>query len=262
MSPRIPFVAAVVGALLVGGATTGGTNASWSNRQDLAASSVSSGRLGYTASNPGGVTVSRVAGATADTTLVLDDTSVGRNLGQRTTVTVGTTPAGVTATVGTTCSGAASVAVDTTPTSADRTLCVRVTSSTTAVSGNVTLTLSSAQHPVAGWTTTPISRSVAVTVTAPVPAPTAPAISCTTAGSGLSWTAVSGATYAVHRSPTPGGTYSTESTNAMSPYLPSLNGQSTTYFTVTASNAGGTSSPSNIIKIVRDGNRYTCGAPS
>ena len=45
-------------------------------------------------------------------------------------------------------------------------------------------------------------------------------------------------------------------------YLPSLNGQSTTYFTVTASNAGGTSAASNIIKIVRDGNRYTCGAPS
>jgi hypothetical protein len=262
MNPRIPFVAAMVGALLVGGATMGGTNASWTSQRDLAASSVSSGQLGYTASIPGGVTLSRVAGATADTTLVLDDTSVGRNLHQRITATVATTPTGVTATVGTTCPGAASVSVDTTPTSADRTLCVRVTSSTTAVSGNVTLTLSSAQHPVAGWTTTPISRSVAVTVNAPVPAPTAPALSCTTAGSGLSWTAVSDVTYAVHRSTAAGGPYSPESTNATSPYVPSLNGQSATYFTATASNAGGTSGPSNIVKIVRDGNRYTCGAPS
>lgn len=262
MNPRITFVAAVVGALLVGGATTGGTHASWSSQRQLAAHSVSSGQMGYTATTPGGVTVTRVAGATADTTLVLDDTSVGKNLGQRITATVGSTPTGVTATVGATCSGATSVSVDTAPTSADQTLCVRVTSSTTAVSGNVTLTLSSAQRPVAGWTTAAITRTVAVTVNAPVPVPSAPTITCNAAQTGFSWPAVSGATtYSVHRSTLVGGTYSVESSDATSPYVPSLNGQSTTFFKVAASNAGGTSSFSNVIKIVRDGNRYTCGAP-
>ena len=178
MNPRIPFVVAVVGALLVGGATTGGTNASWSGQRTLAANSVSSGQMSYTATTPGGVTVSKVAGAFADTTLVLDDTSVGKKLGQRITATVGTTPTGVTATVGTTCPGAASVVtVDTTPTSADQTLCVRVTSSPTAVSGDVTLNLSSAQRPVAGWTTTPITRSFVVTVTRRR-CPAAPTLAC------------------------------------------------------------------------------------
>lgn len=262
MNPRIPFVAAVVGALLVGGATAGGTNASWRDQRTLDAHTVSSGQMSYTASTPGGVTVNRTAGATADTTLVLDDTSAGKNLGQRITATVGATPSGVTATVGTTCHGAASVTVDTTPTSADQTLCVRVTSSTTAVSGSVTVNLSSAQRPSAGWTTPVISRSVAVTVIAPVPAPSAPVLTCNATATGFTWPAVSGATsYAVHRSTASGGTYTVDSSDATSPHLPTLNGQSTTFFKVTAGNAGGTSGFSNILKIVRDGNKYSCGAP-
>ena len=254
MNPRIPFVAAVVGALLVGGATTGGTHASWSSQRQLAAHSVSSGQMGYTATTPGGVTVTRVAGATADTTLVLDDTSVGKNLGQRITATVGSTPTGVTATVGTTCPGAASVSVDTTPTSADQTLCVRVTSSTTAVSGNVTLTLSSAQRPVAGWTTAAITRTVPVTVDAQ-------GLTCsaqtTRDNRSFSWAPVTGATgYTVSISNTLTGGYTTAATygSATAQHQVTFTTVQARFYRVTASTASGTTAIPGAIRMERLGN--------
>src|SRR5689334_9328744 len=42
MKSRIPFVAAVVGALLIGGATTGGTFASWKDTSTLTGASITS----------------------------------------------------------------------------------------------------------------------------------------------------------------------------------------------------------------------------
>lgn len=202
MQSKIPLIAAVVGALLVGGATTGTTRASWTSQASLRSSSVGSGQMGYTATTPAGVTVNKVAGSTADTTFVLDDTSLGKNLAQSITASVGTTPTGVSATVGTSCPGGPSVSVDTTPTSPDQTLCVRVTSSSTAVSGNVTINLNSAQRPTAGWTTPAITRTVAVTVNQPATLPAPTGLACT-GGSGtsvLTWNAVSGATgYQVFR---------------------------------------------------------------
>ncbi len=151
---RIPLVATVVGALLVGGATTGGTFASWTYQRPLHANGVQSGQLSFTATSPGAVAVEQTAGNTAESTFVLDDTSTGKNNQQRITASIVGTPAGITAKIGTSCATAtsASVAVDTTPTSANQTLCVKVTSSTTAVSGDVTVSLSGAQLPT-GWST-------------------------------------------------------------------------------------------------------------
>jgi len=209
--PRIPLVATVVGALLVGGATTGSTVALWRDQAGLAQSQVESGRLSYTASTPSGVTVAKTEGSTADTVITVDDTSLGKNIAQRITANIGSTPAGVTATVGTTCGGTTNF-VDTTPASTDQTFCVRVASSTSAVDGNVAVSLNSVQRPGAGWSTPTISRSVAVTVTVP-PAPTGPAnfrCGATTVDRGkvtsvtLSWDPVAGSSrYVVRRVPQP-----------------------------------------------------------
>lgn len=271
MNPRIPLVAAVVGALLVGGATTGGTYASWSSQRQLTAHSVSSGQMSYTATTPAGVTVSRVAGATADTTLVLDDTSAGKKLVQRITATVGATPTGVTATVGTSCPGAATTSVDTTPTSADQTLCVRVTSSTTAVSGNVTINLSSAQRPVAGWTTAAITRQVPVTVTDP--GPSAPSgLSCnggTTGSNGgtgvrLTWTLNGSTSYKIYQAlfatpdtftvvGTPGSSTSTFTTTGFAQ-------NEVRYYRITGLQGASESMPSATLRVDRNGNsnNFTC----
>ncbi len=196
---RIPL-ATVVGALLVGGATTGGTFASWNSHRPLHANGVQSGKLSLTATSPGAVAVDQTAGSTADSTFVLDDTSTGKNNQQRITASVAGTPAGITAKIGTSCATAtsASVAVDTTPTSANQSLCVRVTVSNqpaTAVSGDVTVTISGAQRP-AGWST-PIA-TVSVPVTVSTPGPAAPVLSCgPRSGNTISftWTSVSGETY-------------------------------------------------------------------
>src|SRR5688500_12622942 len=177
MKSTIPLTVAVVGALLIGGATTGTTRASWTGQAPLHSSSVGSGQMSYTVTAPAGVTVDKLAGSIADTTITIDDTSLGKNLTQRITASVAGTPAGVTATIGTTCAAGPSF-VDTAPTTPNQTLCVRVTSSTTAVNGTVTINLSSAQRPTAGWTTPTITRSVAVTVTQPAQLPAAPVLQC------------------------------------------------------------------------------------
>ena len=250
---------AVVGALLVGGAVTGTTAASWTDQRPLAASSVGSGSMSFTTTAPAGVTVARTAGASATTSFVLDDTSVGKKLQQRITASVTGTPTGITATVGTNCPSASSVQVNTTPTSADVPLCVRVISSATAVSGSVTISVSGAQRPTAGWTT-PVS-----TVTVPVlvgTAPAAPVISCLGATqNGFSWPAVSGATnYVVTSSATQTGTYLDVATTATTSHTPTLAGSTTTFFRVRATNPAGSSAASNTLRITRTGPNYTCAA--
>ena len=257
MSRRLVLLVAVVGALLVGGATTGTTGATWTDKRPLAVSSVSSGAMAFTTTTPTGVTVPRTAGGSATTSFVVDDTSTGKNLQQRITAQVATTPAGVTATVGTSCPGAASVQTATTPSSADVTLCVRVASSVTAVSGTVTLQVSGAQQP-SGWTTPVSTVSVPVTVTATVPP--APAVAC--AGSsqnGFNWPAASGAdSYSIASSSAQNGTYTDLTTQTALSYLPTISGQATTYFRVRATNASGTSPVSKTVQIARSGNSYTC----
>lgn len=260
---RIPLIVAVVGALLVGGATTGTTRASWTDQAPLQQHGVASGQMSYTATTPAGVSVDQVAGATADTTFVLDDTSAGKNLTQRITATVAGAPTGVTATVGTSCPGSATVFVDTTPTSADQTLCVRVTSSATAVSGDVTINLSSAQRPAAGWTTPIITRTFPVTVT--TPAPSAATLACgssTNNSHTFSWASVTGATsYSVFRSNTANADASYSSvltgTTATSYTAAVSNGQ-ISYLRVKAVNGTGSSAYSNTVRIERIGSTVTC----
>jgi hypothetical protein len=173
MMSRIPLIAAVVGALLVGGATAGVTQASWTDQRQLHAHGATAGSMSFTATSPGAVSVDKVSTSSAETSFVLDDTSAGKNLQQRITATVASTPAGITATVGTSCAGATtgSVFVDTTPNSPNQSLCVRVTSSTTAVSGTVTINLSGAQRPT-GWATPLLTLTFQVTVTPMAPATT------------------------------------------------------------------------------------------
>jgi hypothetical protein len=177
MMSRIPLIAAVVGALLVGGATAGVTQASWTDQRQLHAHGATAGSMSFTATSPGAVSVDKVSTSSAETSFVLDDTSAGKNLQQRITASVASSPAGVTATVGTSCAGATtgSVFVDTTPNSPNQTLCAKVTSSTTAVSGTVTINLSGAQRPT-GWATPVAQVAVPVTVNAVVtPPPAVPA---------------------------------------------------------------------------------------
>ena len=259
MTRRFPLYVAVVGALLVGGASTGTTGATWTDQRSLAVSSVSSGAMAFTTTTPGGVTVPRTAAGSATTGFVVDDTSAGKNLRQRITAQVASTPGGVTATVGTSCPGAASVQVDTSPTAADVTLCVRVASSTTAVSGTVTVQVSGAQLP-SGWTTPGSTVSVPVTVSASVPA--APSIGCTGPNqNGFSWAAVAGATgYSVTTSTTQTGTYSEVVAQTQTSYLPTVGGNTTTFWRVRATSASGSSAASNTLRITRSGSGYTCTA--
>ena len=266
MISRIPLIAAVVGALLVGGATTGVTHASWTGQRHLQAHQVSAGSMSFTATSPGAVTVNKVSGSTAETSFVLDDTSAGKNLVQRITATVASAPTGVTATVGTSCTTtAASAFVDTTPTSLNQTLCVKVTSSPTAVSGTVTLNISGAQRPT-GWATPVITRTFTVTVNSGT-APAAPTLVCgtsTTNSHTFPWAPVVGATsYNVYRSNTTNADASYAlAQNVLTPsYLASFSGNQTSFFRVKAVSATGLESAySNTLRVVRSGSTVTCTA--
>lgn len=262
MMSRIPLTAAVVGALLVGGATTGVTRASWTDQRQLHAHGATAGSMSFTATSPGAVSVDKVSTSTAETSFVLDDTSAGKNLQQRITATIATTPAGITATVGTSCASAttASVAVDTTPTSPDQSLCVRVMSSTTAVSGTVTINLLGAQQPT-GWSTPLVSRSFQVTANDGAP-PAAPMLACGTFQSNgvfsFAWPTLSGVTYTVYRSTTTNADASFSVVPAppahTSPYSAALANPSTTFWRVKATNPAGTSGWSNTVRLTRTGN--------
>jgi hypothetical protein len=258
MNSRIPLISAVVGALLVGGATTGATHASWTSQRHLQAHQVSAGSMSFTATSPGAVTVDKVSGSTAETSFVLDDTSAGKNLQQRITTTVGSSPAGVTTTVGTSCSTTgASAVVDTTPTSANQTVCVKVTSSPTAVSGTVTLHISGAQRPT-GWSTPVLTRTFAVTVNS------AFSLGCPTVGTTrnlmpLTWTTASGATaYSVREDTVVNGAFTnqvfSDSTAPLdTAHTVTMTAAGSRYYLVRATTAGGTVLTNKVL-VTRAGN--------
>lgn len=263
---RIPLVAAAVGALLVGGATTGGTFASWTSQRPLHANDVQSGQLSFTATSPGAVAVDQTAGSTADTTFVLDDTSTGKNNQQRITASVAGTPAGITAGIGTSCATAtsASVAVDTTPTSPNQSLCVRVTVTnqpTTAVSGDVTVSISGAQRPT-GWST-PIS-----TIRVPVTIISGLSLECggslnPTPRFQITWTDAGALVYSVYRASTPNGPWQLVAVTPSREYAEGQWGQNQkSYFKVEAS-PNGILVTSNVLQVERNGNsnQFKCGAP-
>lgn len=264
MNRRVPFFVAVVGALLIGSATTGTTHASWTDQAPLPVTQVSSGSMSFSASTPAGVSVKRTAGETATSTITVADTSSGKNLKQRITAAVASTPAGVTASVATSCGGSGS-AVDTTPGSGNQTFCVKVTSSTTAVSGTVVVTLGGTQRPT-GWSTPGVTRSVAVTVSSAIPE--APSLSCSTgrwySGSvDFSWSEISGATgYTLSYATTDHDWRYDElwSGSRTEISISGFSDPSTYYFRVTATNSAGTSQDSNTVKVVRKGFNFWCGA--
>jgi hypothetical protein len=267
---RIPFVAAVVGALLIGGATTGGTHATWVNAQSLAASTAKSGSMDFTLGAPSTLAAIN-AGSEGQTTFVVTDTGVGKKLVQRITATVASTPAGVSAFVatGSTCGGSTAPAAfaDKTPSDASRTqtYCVRVMSTATAVSGNVTLSVTGAQRP-SGWSVA--AKTVTIPVTITQPAPPAPALVCSGTSSDpnartFTWTSVgSGATYQVYRQ-APGATTFTPLTPTQSATTfteTNLGANLTSLFKVKSILNGVESIFSSTVTISRNGNsaNYNC----
>ncbi|MGH3347710.1 MAG: hypothetical protein ACRDO4_12075 [Nocardioides sp.] len=266
MMSRIPLIAAVVGALLVGGATTEVTRASWTDQRQLHAHGATAGSMSFTATSPGAVSVDKMSTSAAETSIVLDDTSAGKNLQQRITATIATTPAGITATVGTDCTTTGpSASVDTIPTSPDQTLCMKVTSSTTAVSGTVTINLLGAQQPT-GWSTPLLTRSFPVTVNAVATPPPVPAsFRCTGFDNNnivrFAWDAVPTAEkYRVYRS---GSSTFVEATAPATTLAANrntwaiANGVPATFLVKSFASAGGESSASNTVSVTFGSDR-TC----
>jgi len=274
---RIPVVA-VVGALLVGGATTGTTHASWRDQASATSGTVASGAMALSAAaSPTGLSVTR--GTTGTTLVTISDVSSpqAKNLVQRLTPTLtGTLPAGVSATLttrsGSSCTSNAQGAVATSPGGSIVTcLNVSVTAGSTASNATVNVSIAGQQlrggAPV-GWAATPHTVAVPVTVTTPT-VPSAPVLSCVSAsGTQISWTAT-GTTYHVFESAS-ATTWSpnplVQGTSATTYTPPNTNGWSQNevrFYRVVAVNSTGTSSPSNVIKVSRNGNstNVTCGAP-
>ncbi len=209
MNHRIPLIVAVVGALLVGGATTGSTRASWVDQVNLPTHAVGSGEMTRTGvAAPTSLSVTKGLTATTKVTATNSSPAAAKNLVQRITptVSVSTTPGsatGVTASLtttnsGGTCTGTAQGPVSTTA-GQNFVFCVNVsaTAGTTATAATVTVTLSGQQmrngNPQ-GWNS---SQTVTVPVTVLAPTPPTPVLTCVEIGSDarVSWTEVPGTTY-------------------------------------------------------------------
>src|SRR5687768_2518817 len=89
MNSKIPLVVAVVGALLVGGATTGTTHASWTDQGVVQGGSITAGDMDFEViGNPTAVTLPSTSATSSHTITVTDtSTSAAKNLAQRVTVT-------------------------------------------------------------------------------------------------------------------------------------------------------------------------------
>ena len=257
----------MVGALLAGGATTGTTRASWTDAAVLPPTAVDSGRMGFAVAPPTAVPSLAPDGSPGTTTLTVTDTSAGKNLTQRITATVTGRPPGVTATIGTSCGAATqpSASVDRGP-GGMATLCLKVVASGTAASGDVTVDLSGAQLP-SGWSSPP--RTVTVPITVEQPA-TTPTIRCGTEVSGVGhsfeWDAVPGVTsYSIYQATSANGPFGAPlavgSGLSHTAVLPTKN--DTLYFRITAVVGGVESTPSNVLRVRRNGNsvNFGCGAP-
>jgi len=271
MSSRTLLLAAVVGVLLVGGAVTGGTHASWVSRANLQAAGVTSATMGLGATaSPTTLAVER--GSSEPTLVTVDDTSstTARNLRQRVTPALsGSLPSGITARLTTAtangCTATAQGAVDLAP-GGSFTTCVTVSASTssTATSATVQLSYAGAQvrgSTVAGWTTA--AKAVTVPVTIVI---TEPVLDCSpgnATGQGsytFSWSAVTGATgYRIYRATAQNGSYSLVGTvsGSQTQVSATLDRNESGFLRVTAVVGTAESARSNAIRLQR-GN----GAPS
>lgn len=266
MSRRIPLIVAVVGALLVGGATTGTTRASWTGQRTLTATVGSATMGSATVSAPSTLTVNK--GTTGTSVLTITDTSSAgaRNLVQRLTPSItGPVPPGITASVTSrssgTCSASAQGPVTTTPGSAV-TACLRVSvpGSTAGTNTTISVTVAGRQlrggSPV-GWTAPNQTLTVPV-VLAPL---LTPVVSCVGANAnGFTWGDVPGATeYVLSMSDTPNGPYTDQPKQTdRSYYYPSGGGSASRYWRVRAVNGANTSAVSNTVLMTRSGSSYTC----
>lgn len=272
MSPRTLLLAAVVGVLLIGGAVTGGTHASWVSRASLQAAGVTSATMGLGATaSPTTLSVER--GSAATTRVTVNDTSstAARNLRQRVTPTLtGSLPTGITARLITAtangCAATAQGAVDLAP-GGSFTTCVTVaaSASSTATSASVRLSYSGAQvrgTTVAGWTTAAQTVTVPVTI-----AVSPPVLDCTPGnanGQGnytFSWSAVTGATaYGIYRGNTQNGTYSLVGTvsGSQTQVSATLERNESGFVRVTAVVGGTEGARSNAIRLQRNNGAPSC----
>lgn len=268
---RAVVAATVLGALLVGGAGTGGsTYARWVDQVKQGSSSVLSGSMGFTAAAaPASLSVGR--GTSGSTVVTVTDTSQGKNLVQRVTPTVAATN-GVSASLvtrsGGSCTSTAQGPVALTPSQAFSTcVSVSVPQGTVAGSATVTVTLNGAQvrgGSATGWTFGPRTVSIPVTITGSVPA--APVLTCAS-GSGsstgytFSWPAVTDATgYTVHRSDTTNtdAAFGQVASQAATSWTALVGGSQTSYVRVKAVNAAGSSAYSNTLRLIKTTGNVTC----
>jgi hypothetical protein len=293
MRHRTPLAVAVVGALLVGGATTGTTLAQWRDEAMVSAGSITSGAMSHTVLNGADArlgTVSLAPGATSasSVTATVRDTSAPRSKNLRQDIRVAdvelTEPTNglsasdlrlsVTRKTGGQCPASvpASAAAGYTSSVLDRSapgdpaydVCVVVAAAPQAPASTGTLRLAFAGEQArpggasAGWTSrTTATVSVAVTSTPPA----APALRCGAPvpapgdpGYAVDWTGT-GTVYRVYRSGDPSGPYSLVSTQSSTSYTDlRFDRGETRYLKVVAVNASGLSVDSNVLKVVRSGN--------
>ena len=263
MSSRTLLLAAVVGVLLVGGATTGGTHASWVSRANLQPTGVASATMGL-AATAAPATLSVERGSSATTRVTVNDTSstAARNLRQRVTPTLtGTLPSGVTATLATAtangCAATAQGAVDLAP-GGSFTTCLTVSASASAAVPTATLnvTYAGAQvrgTTVAGWTTAAQTVTVPVTIVV-----VEPALACSPGNASwqgsytFSWSAVTSASsYRVYAATSQNGAYSLVATvpGSQTQTTTTLDFLETSFMRVTAVVGGTESARSNAIRL-------------
>jgi hypothetical protein len=272
MSSRTLLLAAVVGVLLVGGATTGRTHASWVSRANLQAAGVTSASMGLGATaSPTTVVVAR--GSAESTRVTVSDTSsaTAKNLRQRVTPTlVASLPSGVTASLTAAtangCTATAQGSVDLAP-GGSFTTCVTVSASasSTATSATVRLSYSGAQvrgTTVAGWTTAAQTVTVPVTI-----AVSEPDLACSPGnanGQGnytVSWSAIAGATsYRLYAATAQDGPYFLLETvpGNQTRFTYNLERNQTGFGRVTAVVGGTESARSNAIRLQRANGAPTC----
>ena len=293
MRLRTPLAVAVVGALLVGGATTGTTLALWRDQAIVPASSLTSGSMSHTVLNGGDTrlgNVSLVAGEPSATTVtgtVRDTSAAGsKNLRQDirvasvelanptnnlsaadlrlavTSKTSASCPADVPAS---TAAGYASADLyRTAPISPAYDVCVVVAAIAGAPASTGTLRLTFAGEQVrpdgsaSGWTSSTTATVILAITSSP---PAEPVLGCGAPvavtgdpGYRIEWSET-GTTYQVYRSLEPTGPFTLVSTQTSISYTdPDFGRSEDRYFRVRAVNASGESTDSNTLKVERNGN--------
>ncbi len=263
MSSRTLLLAAVVGILLIGGATTGGTHASWVSRANLQAAGVASATMGLEAT-AAPTTLALDRGSSKSTRVTVYDTSstAAKNLRQRVTPTLaGALPAGITASLTTAtangCAATAQGAVDLAP-GGSFTTCLTVSASVSSAATAATLnvTYAGAQvrgTTVAGWTTA--AQTVTVPVTIEI---LEPVLGCSPGNASwpsrytYSWSPTAGATsYRVYEAATQNGTYNLADTvpGTQTQVTTTLGVFETRFVRVTAVVGAAESARSNVIRL-------------